>query len=705
MSFLSPLMLLGLLGAAIPILVHLQGRRKAKVVPFAALDFLIGTDKRLAKRLVLRQILQLIFRVLVCLVLALVLAQPYASCQSPGPTVTRGPQAVVIILDNSATAGYRLDGEPLLAREVQSALALIEQLGPEAEIAVFHTTNVNHTELSRDHLGIRESIVKTAVTHKKADTQTALQRGLQLLEASAHTSKTVFLLSAATEANLPASLVPPSEGVALRFINPAGDAELPNLAIHNLYVLADGSIGSRGVMVVSEVANHSATPQKVAIALRVGSDIVARGELYLEPGARKEKRFSATLSEEQRTTDISVELSDDHLKADNTRYVVADARDQIPVLLVNGDSRTVRHEDELFYLEAALRPGDRSDSGTVITVTTPDALAKVELGDFDVVVLANIRELPKGQLPRLSNWIQAGGGMLVAMGSQVDADRYNRDMAPLLAQSLRSPLDLKHGRTKGSGQTLRLSKLEIDHPIFSIFTKDAPGLYNASFDQVMLLGPTTGVKDRKVLARYDNGAAALVEARKGAGLLLLFTSTLDRDWNNLAIHPGYLPLMQQLTRYLASKPFEGHEQENLVGDSVSIQVAPDDARIEVSGPGGSRTVLEGDKLAGRKSARLDHIDTPGIYRIQIVDTEGQVQQRPESTFAANIDPAISDLRRVETERLETQATVDNPANSASQHTRRIELWHAIAAALLLLLLVEAGLGLHGSRTKKTDSTR
>jgi hypothetical protein len=704
MSFLSPLMLLGLLGAAIPVVVHLQGRRKAKVVPFAALDFLIATDKRLAKRLVLRQILQLIFRVLICLVLALVLARPYASCQSPGPTVIRGPQAVVIILDNSATAGYRLDGVTLLSRQVESALNLIEQLGPEAEIAVFHTTNVNHSELSRDHLGIRETLRNTELPFKKADTQTALQRGLQLLEASAHASKTIFLLSAATGANLPDSLMPPGEGVTLRHLDPAGDAELPNVGIGNLYVVADGSIGNRGVMVVAEVANYGSAPQKVAISLRVGSEIVARGELYLEPGARKEKRFSATLSEEQRTTDIGVELADDSLRADNTRFVVADARDQIPVLLVNGDSRTVRHEDELYYLEAALRPGDRSDSGTVITVTTPDALAEVELGDFDVVVLANIRELPRKQVARLSSWIQAGGGMMVAMGSEVDADRYNQQMAALLAQRLRSPLDLKHGRTKSSGQTLRLSKLEIDHPIFSVFTQDAPGLYNASFDQVMLLGPTTDVRDRKVLARYDNGAAALVEARKGAGLLLLFTSTLDRDWNNLAIHPGYLPLMQQITRYLSSKPFEGQKQENLVGDSVAIKVAPDDARIEVSGPGGSRHVLEGDKLAGRKSTRLDHIDIPGVYRIQSVDTDGQVQQRPASAFAANIDPSISDLRRVETRRLESQATIDDPANSAAQHTRRIELWHAIAAALILLLLVEAGLGLHGSRSRASNKS-
>lgn len=698
-------MLLGALGAAIPIVVHLQGRRKAKVVRFAALDFLIGTDKRLAKRLVLRQILQLFFRVLICLVLALVLAKPYASCQSPGPEVSRGPQAAVLILDTSVTAGYRLDGQTLLSRQVRSALTVIEQLGPEAEIAIFTTTDVNHAELSRDHLSLREALRKAEASYQKADTDTAMQRARQLLAASGHSQKTIFVLSAATKATLGTSLLAPAESVTLHILNPAGDAELPNMAISNLYVLADGSIGRRGVSIVAEVANFSAAAQKAQLSLRVGQSVVARGELYVEAGQSKQKRFSATLSEEQRTTEISVELADDNLRADNTRYVVADARDQIPVLLINGDPRTVRHEDELYYVEAALRPGDRAESGTSITVTTPDALHDVELGDFDVIVLANLHLLAKTQVSRLASWTKAGGGLLVSMGSEVDADSYNQRMSPLLAQSLRSALDLNHGRDKSAGGTLRLSKIELDHPVFSVFSQDAPGLYNASFDQVMLLGPTTDVKDRKVLARYNNGAAALVEARKGVGLLLLFTSTLDRDWNDLAIHPGYLPFMQEMVRYLAAKPFQGHEQQNLVGESVSIKVAPNDARIEVAGPEGRRIVLEGDKLAGRKSARLDNVDTPGIYRIQSVDTEGQVQLRPEAAFAANIDPSVSDLSQIATDELESQSGNRDAAWSANQHTRRIELWHAIAACLLLLLLIESGLGLYGTRAKRSHASR
>jgi len=81
--------------------------------------------------------------------------------------------------------------------------------------------------------------------------------------------------------------------------------------------------------------------------------------------------------------------------------------------------------------------------------------------------------------------------------------------------------------------------------IFTPFSKDAPELAEAKFFKIYLLGPTTATQDRKVLARFTNGAAALVEASIGAGRTILFTSTLDRDWNDLPIHGGYLPLMQQ----------------------------------------------------------------------------------------------------------------------------------------------------------------
>ena len=55
MSFLAPLMLVGLLGVAVPIAIHLIGRRRARVVRFAALDFLMASKRKTARRLQLRE--------------------------------------------------------------------------------------------------------------------------------------------------------------------------------------------------------------------------------------------------------------------------------------------------------------------------------------------------------------------------------------------------------------------------------------------------------------------------------------------------------------------------------------------------------------------------------------------------------------------------------------------------------------------------
>jgi len=689
-------MLLGLLGAAIPIAVHLQGRRNAKVLKFAALEFLLKTDKRVAKRLVLRQRLLLAFRILICVVAALILARPYSSCESHGPTVARGPQAAIIIVDNSVAAGYEISGRTMLSRSLADAQQLLDQLGPKADVAVLTTTGGGQDELTRDHLRLRETLNTTKVSYHAARGDRAMQRALALLAGTGHERKTVFVIGLPTKLAVPATFDPPSD-IAIRFVAPVQDATLPNLAITDLRVQSDSATGSRGLRIIAKVSNFSSEKQVAELSLSVGDEEVARGEVTLEPGESKNKRFSANLSDAVRTTEIRVALQDDALAADNIRYVVASARDQVSVLLVDGDARAIRHEDELYYIEAALRPGDRSDSGTTIARAGPDTLDKLALSDYDVIFLANVAVLPPPQVRALSQWVKNGGGLLLSVGDNVDADRYNRTMAPLLAQSLRSPLDLQSGRKTSKQANLRLNKLELEHPVFSVFTSDAPGLYSASFWQVMLLGPTTSTKDRRVLARFDNGAAALVETRSGAGLLMLFSSTLDRDWNDLPIHPGFLPFLQQTVRHLASKPFQRAAQEIHVGDSVPLKIAPDDVRLEIEGPNQERIVLEGDKVEGHKSARLDAIDVPGLYRVASTDASGTLQPRPEATFAANIDPAISNLALQSTDLLQRNGERGDAVQDTP--TRRVELWHSIAALLLLLLLFEATLSLLGHKRR------
>lgn len=708
LGFLAPLMLVGALALAVPIAIHLIGRQRAKVVRFAALDFLMGTKRKTARRLRLRERLLLLVRALVCLAVAVALAKPFTSCARKGPMVTRGPQAAVLVIDDSFASGYLLDGRPWLRGASEQARKILAQLGPEAEVAIVRTSEgADHpTELTRDHLRLRDQLLALEPSSRPADTTRALTRAAQLLGASSHARKTVFLISLAARTGFHGDDPPWGNDGPMLVPVELRPPKLPNAAITSLEVDPDPGAGSRGAVFDAEVGNFSDAAAKLELELAVGDHVVARGTLEVPAAGHATKRFIATLPAGVRTTDASVSLaSGDALAVDDRRWVRASLRDDVRVLLVDGDPHTARRDDELFYTEAALRPGDREDSGTQVRTITAEELAgidpkhrvpasgapaqapPIDLADFDVVVLANVAALPPERVAVLAAWVRAGGGILVASGDHVDPAAYDRTMLPLLPQSLRDPIDVTWGAApdERDSSALHLVKWEADHPIFLPFKAGAPELASAKFFKVSLLGPTTATADRKVLARFTNGAAALVEASIGAGHTLLYTSTLDRDWNDLPIHPGYLPLLQQAVRHLARKHAVGVEAEHLVGSSVVLPTA-DLKKLEVRGPDGLGAVFEGDRISGRSSVRFTRTDRPGIYKVIGTDQAGATRERDELAFVVNLDPHGSDLTPAPPSMLPVSGTRTGAA--PDDHRRRVELWHALAAFVLLLLLAE-----------------
>ena len=358
------------------------------------------------------------------------------------------------------------------------------------------------------------------------------------------------------------------------------------------------------------------------------------------------------------------------------------------VLLINGDPRIVRRDDETFYLETALRPGDRAGSGMAVTTTTVDGLADRRLTDFDVIFLCNVSALFEDAVTALEGWTKKGGGLFIAVGDHVDVDEYNAKMGVLLPQELRGSREAKVGA--GAGPLAdRIGRLEATHPIFAVFSAEAAGLREARFSKLLLLGPSTRGEERRTLASFESGAPALVTARLGAGRVLLYTSTLDRDWNDAPIHPGFLPFVQQAVRYLARAPSREGEGPLLVGQPRTLGVLAPDRRIEVTSPTGKKTTFAGDKVAGRQAVSFAGTEVPGFYAVAVAGADGTLKRRPGADFVVNVDPRGSDVRKARPEDLPVGGAPDGGVTVAATPTRRVELWHGVAAALLLFLLGEA----------------
>ena len=110
-TWLHPWLLLGALASVLPIVIHLIGRRRAPTVSFAAFDFLMAVNKRLARRERLRQFLLLLLRTLAILALVFAASRPMPFVALSTAEVQK---RVVVVLDASESMGYLVDGEPLL---------------------------------------------------------------------------------------------------------------------------------------------------------------------------------------------------------------------------------------------------------------------------------------------------------------------------------------------------------------------------------------------------------------------------------------------------------------------------------------------------------------------------------------------------------------------------------------------------------------
>ena len=681
MQFLAPAMLLGLLGVAIPVAIHLIGRRRAPVVRFAALDFLLGSDKKVARRIRLRELLLLLLRVLACAALALVLAKPVLSCAG-GATlqVAAGPQAAILIVDDSLTSQHQDGDRSLFEVARQDALDVLSALGPQAEVAVVRTsgTSTEAAALSQDSARHRQLLADMEPTLRPADLGRAIGQAQAALASSSQVRRHVYLFVPGVRAELTGDAPFAGTGdIVFHHVDPARGKTLNNLAVTSAHVEREPDLGPRGIRVIAEIASFSAEPVvERPVTLWVAGRAVARGLVTVGPGERIEKRFSATLPRDERVALASVVLEPDALEADDRHVTWIEPRREVNALLVNGDPRTIRHDDELFYLETALRPGERTDSAVRVTRVPAGDLGTTGLADHDIVFLANVPALAASEADRLAAWVKEGGGLFIALGDQVDADAYERTMGDLVPARLRS--------ARKEPQGLRIGRFEITHPLFSMFTEEARGLRAARFDTVFLVDPEASGDARRTLARYATGAPALIEDRLGRGRVLLFTSSIDRDWNDLPIHPAFLPLVQQIAHYLARVPATGGTATLVAGESRRFEVSSDVARVWVTSPGGQRVALE---VSASSEVTFTGTDELGAYRVATAPADGDPIERPELAFAVNAAPRASDVR---------PWTVAVPAagdeateGGAAVGSRRVELWHGIAAGLLLFLFGEA----------------
>src|SRR5437763_5842141 len=134
-TFLAPAFLIGLLAAAIPLVIHLSRSRRTKKMRFSTTQFFTDQFLRSYRMSKLKELLLLACRMALCFFLAVAFAQPLFMPKGES-FLTSGSRSVVLVIDNSASMGYTENGRSLLDRARDSAQELLNGLGPGDTVSI-----------------------------------------------------------------------------------------------------------------------------------------------------------------------------------------------------------------------------------------------------------------------------------------------------------------------------------------------------------------------------------------------------------------------------------------------------------------------------------------------------------------------------------------------------------------------------------------
>lgn len=642
MGFLNIAFLVGLVAAAVPIVIHLLNRRRVKRVKFSSLEFLDEVNKQRMRRINLRRILILILRTLAVLAVVFAFARP--TLRSGLLFAGSVPKNVVVCLDASFSMGVAM--ETGTAFDAAKAIAgdIVDEAGNSdaVNVVVFGKQAESLLEQGTRNKGVvRSAIDRVVLSNETTSIRAGVDRALELIEKSDVEGGEVFVVSdfrASDDSSFVDEAALP-ENVRVYFI-PVYDEDIDNVSIDKIGVprklLRPGEV----VRVSVTATNHARrTPASVPLEVVVEGDRKAEQVLELAPGTTETVAFPLSLAEPGHYHG-RVAKHRDRLPVDDDRFFLIEVSNTIPVTVMTGRRRAATSETpaqvpSVFYVEKALNPRGTSEGEfSVRVIDERDATASA-FPTGSVVVWVDPQNLEPKRMLLLERHVRRGGGLLVFLG--------NADAAILNDSAFRALAGFRGGTEKSGESRAAFTSFEKGHPVFSLFTKEELELLSRA--KVRAYVSARGVAPDSALAYIGGGDPAVWECERGRGRVLVFAAAPDLASSDIPLSPMFLPLVHTSVSYLASSGEAPGADEHLVGSPISFTVSQtnlDESQLTIRDPAAeSLKPSIGERSAGDVQVGFDRPARPGFYQLyrdttRVAETAVNVDARESNVATSSL---------------------------------------------------------------------
>ncbi|MBM4042629.1 MAG: VWA domain-containing protein [Planctomycetes bacterium] len=346
MSLLFPAMLIGLVGLAVPVALHLIARHKYQVLEFPSLRLLQADERSNVFAMRLVDAGQLALRLLVLALVVLAMARLFASCA----TGSRAPRNLVVVFDCSASMRLKAEkGTTLFDQAKARARELLGDIRPPSRCALLAATDaldeVAPLQPTPDQALAALAALRTT-DGSGCGLVRAVARACDLVAGRREARSQIVVLtdlrSTAFEARSQRDTerireVQRSLGNALdiALVNLAPD-QTPNLAITHAAVRGSRVKVDDDAHVIATVRNCGKEAKPVSLRLEVGDrrEPAAR-QVTVEPGSTAHVDLTLRVSRAARAF-VQARLDDaDPLEHDNAFALPLDVADARRVLIVH----------------------------------------------------------------------------------------------------------------------------------------------------------------------------------------------------------------------------------------------------------------------------------------------------------------------------------------------------------------------------------
>ena len=688
MSFLQPSLfyfwLLPL--ASLPILIHLINLLRHRRVKWAAMSFLMASQKRNRNWVRMKQLLLLLCRVLVIAAIVFMLAGPLLEDQWSKLFGAKKAHHVVL-LDDSGSMAERWESTTAFTRAKQvvrrlAERAIVGDAGHRFSLVRFTDAQhgrppvvsgetvtdeflmqlegeLNNIEALPLTVGPIEAIqaIGRSITTEEDETlvvyvvsdfrrpqwqgATAIREALVELQDSVANVQLVQCVDR-EQTNLAITALEPVPGVRATGVELSMEIEVANY----------GSETVRDVRVRIESRTYDETSSSNGmVGMNDSADVLPVVTIdEIAPQGKARKRFPVVFP---RAGDqgVTAQLPADALPADSERFSVIEVASDVRVLIVDGGVGS----DDGDYLKLAMQPSARVRTGRRVQIERPEYLRDHSLDPFHTVYLLNIDRLEEPQIGSLETFVRGGGGVVFFASDATRTEFVNqalyRNGEGMFPLPLVSPTALYVERAERVPDIV----IEPTHPIFKRMAADEMSIkvFNLVMVDRYYAGPKdwkpADVAETKVIARLRNGEPLVVERKYGKGRFLAVLTTSAPEWNNWARNPTFIPVMLDTQFYSGAARLRDASRQ--LGEPLTVDLSVEDYQPSVEFVQLHRkpvkplerkaSIDEGD--VAKMTAVLDETDSPGVYEARLTRANGEIERR---RFALNVPRGESDLARV-----------------------------------------------------------